>query len=50
MDIEEIKNRINSLPSGGLTTKTIKGKSYIYYQWSENGKQRSRIVKDAEVD
>lgn len=50
MDIEEIKNRINSLPSGGLTTKTIKGKSYIYYQWSENGKQRSRIVKDDEVD
>lgn len=50
MDIEEIKNRINSLPSGGLTIKTIKGKSYIYYQWSENGKQRSRIVKDDEVD
>lgn len=50
MNIEEIKNRINSLPSGGLTTKTIKGKSYIYYQWSENGKQRSRIVKDDEVE
>lgn len=50
MDIKEIKNRINSLPAGGLTTKTIKGKSYIYYQWSENGKQRSRIVKDDEVD
>ena len=49
MDIEEIKNRINSLPSGGLTTKTIKGNSYIYYQWSENGKQHSRIVKDDEV-
>lgn len=50
MDIEEIKNRINSLPSGGLTTKIIKGKSYIYYQWSEKGKQRSRIIKDDEVD
>lgn len=50
MNIEEIKNRINSLPSGGLTTKTIKGKSYIYYQWSENGKQHSRIVKDDEVE
>lgn len=49
MNIEEIKNRINSLPSGGLTTKTIKGNSYIYYQWSENGKQHSRIVKDDEV-
>ena len=50
MDIEEIKSRINSLPSGGLTTKIIKGKSYIYYQWSEKGKQRSRIVKDDEAD
>ena len=50
MNIEEIKNRINSLPSGGLTTKTIKGNSYIYYQWSENGKQYSRIVKDGEVE
>ena len=50
MNIEEIKNRINSLPPGGLTTKTIKGNSYIYYQWSENGKQHSRIVKDDEVE
>lgn len=50
MDIEEIKNRINSLSTGGLTTKTIKGNPYIYYQWSENGKQHSRIVKDDEVE
>lgn len=50
MNIEEIKNRINSLPSGGLTTKTIKGNPYVYYQWSENGKQHSRIVKDDEVE
>lgn len=50
MDIEEIKNRINSLPTGGLTTKTIKGNPYIYYQWSENGKQHSRIVKDDEIE
>lgn len=50
MNIEEIKNRINSLPTGGLTTKTIKGNPYIYYQWSENGKQHSRIVKDDEVE
>lgn len=50
MNIEEIKNRINSLPPGGLTTKTIKGNPYIYYQWSENGKQHSRIVKDDEVE
>ena len=50
MNIEEIKNRINSLPPGGLTTKTIKGNPYIYYQWSEKGKQHSRIVKDDEIE
>ena len=50
MNIEEVKNRINTLPTGGLTTKTIKGNSYIYYQWSENGKQHSRIVKDEEIE
>jgi len=50
MNIQEIKDRIETLPSGGLTTKKIKGKEYTYYQWSENGKQRSRIVKDNEFE
>ena len=50
MDIEELKSKLELLPSGGLTTKKIKGKAYTYYQWSENGKQRSRIVKDDEIE
>ena len=33
---------------GGITYKTIHGKRYAYYQWTENGKQRSRRVKDDE--
>lgn len=33
---------------GGITFKTINGKRYAYYQWTENGKQRSRRVKDDE--
>lgn len=33
---------------GGITYKTINGKRYAYYQWTENGKQRSRRVKDDE--
>lgn len=33
---------------GGITYKTINGKRYAYYQWTENGKQRSRRVKDGE--
>jgi len=50
MSAEEIIKKIESLPSGGLTTKTIRGKAYTYYQWTENGKQHSRIVKEEEYD
>ena len=50
MNAEEILKKIESLPSGGLTTKTIRGKAYTYYQWTENGKQRSRIVKQEEYN
>ena len=50
MNAEEILKKIDSLPSGGLTIKTIRGKAYTYYQWTENGKQRSRIVKEEEYD
>ncbi|MBE6353225.1 AAA family ATPase [Treponema sp.] len=50
MNAEEILKKIDSLPSGGLTTKKIRDKSYTYYQWTENGKQRSRIVKEEEYD
>ena len=50
MNADEILKKIDSLPSGGLTTKTIRGKAYTYYQWTENGKQRSRIVKEEEYN
>lgn len=35
---------------GGITYKTINGKRYAYYQWCESGKQRSRRVKDDELE
>ena len=47
---EELLKRINQLPKGGITFKKISGKSYAYYQWTENGKQRSRRVKDNELN
>lgn len=34
---------------GGITYKTINGKRYAYYQWMEDGKRRSRRVKDEEL-
>lgn len=44
-----IQHRIDSLPSGGITYKTINGKKYPYYQWTENGKQRGRRVQGDEL-
>lgn len=47
--IRYIKEWISQLPSGNITYKTIKGKKYPYYQWTENGKQHARIVKPDEL-
>ena len=44
-----IINEIENLPQGGISYKKINGKEYAYYQWRENGKQRSRRVKDDEL-
>ena len=52
MDIVRIryfKEWISRLPSGNITYKTINGKRYPYYQWTENGKQRGRVVKEHEL-
>ncbi len=41
---------IETLPTGGITYKKINGKEYAYYQWREDGKQRSRRIKDEELE
>lgn len=46
----EILKEIEILPSGGITYKKINGKEYAYYQWREDGKQRSRRAKDDELE
>ncbi len=43
--IRYMKEWISQLPPGNITYKTINGKKYPYYQWTENGKQKSRVVK-----
>ena len=43
--IRAMKEWISQLPSGNITYKTISGKRYAYYQWTENGKQHGRRVK-----
>ncbi len=46
----KLLEELQMLPTGGLTYKKINGKSYLYYQWRENGKQRSRRVKEDEEE
>ena len=50
MTTSRIVSESRGLPSGGLTVKKIKGREYTYYQWTEDGKQRSRIVHGEEKD
>ena len=45
-----LQARIDALPAGNITYKTINGKKYPYLQWQENGKQRGRRVKEAELE
>ncbi len=46
----EIERKIDSLPSGSISYKTINGKKYPYLQWREDGKQRGRYVKGEELE
>ena len=38
----------NSLPSGNVYLKFINDKTYTYYQWSENGKKKTKYISSAE--
>lgn len=49
-EYNKIITEIETLPTGGITYKKINGKEYAYYQWREDGKQRSRRIKDEELE
>lgn len=49
VQIRAMREWISQLPPGNITYKTINGKRYAYYQWTENGKQRGRRVQDDEL-
>ena len=54
MTKKEIINKLYNLPKGGITKKKIKGNNdkeyeYFFFQWRENGKQKSRLLKEEEV-
>lgn len=48
--IRYMKEWVSQLPKGNITYKTIRGKKYAYLQWTENGKQYNRRIKDEEIN
>ena len=47
---EKILVELETLPKGGITYKKINGRAYAYYQWTQDGRQHSRRVKDEELE
>jgi len=41
-----VLERMNNLPKGCVTKRTISGKVYFYYQWVEDGKQYSKVISE----
>ena len=47
--VRYMKEWVAQLPKGNITYKTINDKKYAYLQWTEDGKQYSRRVQDADL-
>ena len=55
MTKNEILEKLNKLPKGGITTRKFKKANdkiyeYYYLQWTEEGKQKSIRINDSELD
>ena len=48
--ISDFENQIASLPVGYISKKIINGKERYYQQWTENGKVKSKYIKNEELD
>ncbi len=47
--ISELENQIAMLPGGYISKKMINGKERFYQQWTENGKVKSKYIKNEEL-
>ena len=45
-----LQAQIAALPKGNITYKSISGKKYPYLQWTEDGRQHGRRIKESELD
>ncbi len=48
--IDELRKEIAELPSGYISKKFISGKTYPYYQYTEEGKKKSRYLQPEEAE
>ena len=48
--ISDLENQIASLPVGYISKKMINSKERYYQQWTENGKVKSKYIKNEELD
>ena len=47
--IYSLKEQIDRLPNGYISTKNIKGNVYYYHQWTENGIKQSKYLTNDEL-
>lgn len=48
--ISELEEQISSLPVGYISKKMISGKERYYQQWTENGKIKSKYIKNEDLE
>lgn len=48
--IAEIEREIAVLPTGGVSKKNVRGKTYFYHRITQNGKRTEKYVKADDVD
>ena len=50
IQISDLESQIASFPVGYISKKMINGKERYYQQWTENGKIKSKYIKNEEVE
>lgn len=48
--IRLLEEKINALPTGYISKKNINGKTRYYLQWREEGKMKSKYIRDEELE
>ena len=49
-ELLKIKQELLKLPNGYISKKLINGKIRYYLQWNENGKKKSKYIKENDID